>query len=122
MHAICHLALAESGKDQALDLMAEHLVTGSGPTLEVEDVQGCLGISYLHYDAVCDRGQALDLTTEHRVTGSGPTVEAEVHRVESVGGWIEDGRVCDIIAVSRAFGDAQFKGDGPKDMLQQGVT
>ena len=67
------------------------------------------------------RGQAVDLTTEHRVTGSGPTVEAEVHRVEDVGGWIEDGRVCDVIAVSRAFGDREFKGDGAKSMLQRGV-
>ena len=85
------------------------------------DRQACLGMPCSHWSAVGGRGQAVDLTTEHRVTGSGPTVEAEVHRVESVGGWIEDGRVCDVIAVSRAFGDAQFKGDGPKDMLQQGV-
>ena len=63
----------------------------------------------------------MDLTTEHRVTGSGPTVGAEVARVEQVGGWIEDGRVCDVIAVSRAFGDRQFKGDGAKSMLEQGV-
>ncbi|CAL5225273.1 g8068 [Coccomyxa viridis] len=68
------------------------------------------------------KGQAVDLTTEHRVTGSGPTVEAEVHRVEDVGGWIEDGRVCDVIAVSRAFGDREFKGDGAKSMLQRGVS
>lgn len=72
-------------------------------------------------DAVHCRGQAVDLTTEHRVTGSGPTVEAEAHRVEEVGGWIEDGRVCDVIAVSRAFGDREFKGDGATSMLQRGV-
>ncbi len=72
-------------------------------------------------NALHRRGQAVDLTTEHRVTGSGPTVEAEVHRVEEVGGWIEDGRVCDVIAVSRAFGDREFKGNGSKSMLQRGV-
>lgn len=108
-------------KAPAKDLTAEHLVTGRRPTLETETFQACLGESCSQFGAVGGRGQAVDLTTEHRVTGSGPTVEAEVHRVESVGGWIEDGRVCDVIAVSRAFGDAQFKGDGPKDMLQQGV-
>ena len=75
----------------------------------------------LVYDTLHCRGQAVDLTTEHRVTGSGPTVEAEVHRVEEVGGWIEDGRVCDVIAVSRAFGDREFKGSGSKTMLQRGV-
>lgn len=67
------------------------------------------------------RGQAIDLTTEHRVAGGGPTVEAEVARVEAAGGWIADGRVCDVIAVSRAFGDQEFKGAGMPGMLQRGV-
>jgi hypothetical protein len=44
-----------------------------------------------------------------------------VARVEGVGGWIADGRVCDVIAVSRAFGDREFKGDGMPAMLQRGV-
>lgn len=71
---------------------------------------------------LCRNGQALDLTTEHRVFGSGPVVESEVARVEAAGGWVDDGRVCDIIAVSRAFGDAQFKeASGREEMLQFGV-
>lgn len=57
----------------------------------------------------------------HRVEGTGETVEAEVARVKGVGGWIEDGRVCDVLAVSRAFGDAMFKGDGLPDLLQFGI-
>ncbi len=58
---------------------------------------------------------------EHRVSGDGPVVEAEVARVEAAGGWIADGRVCDVIAVSRAFGDQEFKGAGMPGMLQKGV-
>ncbi len=58
---------------------------------------------------------------EHRVSGGGPVVEAEVARVTAAGGWIADGRVCDVIAVSRAFGDQEFKGDGMTGMLQKGV-
>ena len=33
----------------------------------------------------------------------------EVARVRGTGGWIYDGRVCNILAVSRAFGDWEFK-------------
>ncbi len=56
-----------------------------------------------------------------RVYGKGPTVESETERVESVGGWVGDGRVCDVLAVSRAFGDREFKGSGLQMMLEKGV-
>jgi hypothetical protein len=32
-----------------------------------------------------------------------------VARVESTGAWVVDGRVCGVLAVSRAFGDPEFK-------------
>ena len=48
-------------------------------------------------------------------------MEAESKRVEAVGGWIEDGRVCDVLAVSRAFGDPHFKGQGLPQLLQYGM-
>lgn len=53
--------------------------------------------------------------------GEGDTAAAEVERVKAAGGWVEDGRVCDMIAVSRAFGDPDFKGPGMADMLARGV-
>ena len=46
---------------------------------------------------------------------------AEVERVKAAGGWIFDGRVCNILAVSRAFGDWEFKGAGLKQLLLGGV-
>jgi serine/threonine protein phosphatase PrpC len=49
------------------------------------------------------------LTGQHRVYGFGPGVLEEIERVEAAGGWIHDGRVCNILAVSRAFGDPEFK-------------
>ncbi|KAK9866011.1 hypothetical protein WJX84_011950 [Apatococcus fuscideae] len=49
-------------------------------------------------------GKPVDLSAEHRVTGKSDAVKSEVQRVTDAGGWIEDGRVCDLIAVSRAFG------------------
>ncbi len=56
-----------------------------------------------------------------RVTGQGKGVESEIERVQSVGAWVSDGRVCDILAVSRAFGDSEFKGEGLQDMLVSGI-
>lgn len=73
--------------------------------------------------AVLSRGgTAMDLSTEHRVYGRGPVVESETERVEAAGGWVDDGRVCGILAVSRAFGDPSFKGPGLKSMLKMGVA
>ena len=63
----------------------------------------------------------IDLSVEHRVYGSGDIVERETKRIEASGGWVDDGRVCGILAVSRAFGDAAFKGEGLKKMLKDGV-
>jgi hypothetical protein len=54
-------------------------------------------------------GQPLILTAQHRVYGFGDHVLEEIERVEGSGGWIVDGRVCNILAVSRAFGDPEFK-------------
>ena len=53
--------------------------------------------------------------------GRSRIVDDEIARVESIGGWIADGRVCDILAVSRAFGDPQFKGDGLQRLLKIGI-
>ena len=56
-----------------------------------------------------------------RLYGKGSAVEAEVARVEAAGGWVSDGRVCDVLAVSRAFGDRQFKGDGLEQLVARGL-
>ncbi|PNW84026.1 hypothetical protein CHLRE_04g218150v5 [Chlamydomonas reinhardtii] len=67
------------------------------------------------------RGNAVILAHYHRVYGSGADVSAEIERVKSVGGWIDDGRVCGVLAVSRAFGDWEFKGEGLPRLLETGI-
>ena len=57
-------------------------------------------------------GQAIDLSIEHRLYGRGPSVASEIRRVESVGGWVDDGRLCGILGVARSFGDWEWKGPG----------
>ncbi|GMH45465.1 hypothetical protein BSKO_13422 [Bryopsis sp. KO-2023] len=70
---------------------------------------------------LCRQGRALDITTEHRLYGKCPTAKAERERVRSVGGWVEDGRVCGLLAVSRAFGDWELKEEGLDFFLKDGV-
>lgn len=71
---------------------------------------------------LCRAGGAIDLTTEHRVYGPSPAAAAEIARVTGAGGWIDDGRVCGVLAVSRAFGDAGLKRPGLTTTLKQGVV
>ena len=57
-----------------------------------------------------------------RLTGKSDTEQAEIQRVKAAGGWVEDERVCDILAVSRAFGDADFKAPGLQRLAKKGVA
>ena len=66
-------------------------------------------------------GRAVQLSVEHRLYGSGPEVRAEVARVESVGGWVDDWRLCGILVVARSFGDWEWKGPGLEYLRDAGV-
>lgn len=48
-------------------------------------------------------------------------MKAEIERVKSAGGWVEDGRVCGLLAVSRAFGDWELKQEGLQFFLDESV-
>ncbi|MEW5301452.1 MAG: hypothetical protein WDW36_004312 [Sanguina aurantia] len=73
-------------------------------------------------DVVLSRGgKAMPIGSQHRVYGKGPLVQKEITRVKGVGGWVDDGRVCGVLAVSRAFGDAEFKGPGLPSLLLTGI-
>jgi serine/threonine protein phosphatase PrpC len=62
------------------------------------------------------------LCRPHRVLGTGPDARAEAARVEAAGGWVQDGRVCGVLAVSRALGDPEFKGkEGLAALLDEGA-
>ncbi|KAL6786020.1 PPH1 [Auxenochlorella protothecoides x Auxenochlorella symbiontica] len=71
--------------------------------------------------AVLSRGgEALVLSTEHRIPEDGSENE-ETARIRAAGGWVEDERVCGMLAVTRAFGDPEFKGEGLQKLLRRGV-
>jgi protein phosphatase 2C family protein 2/3 len=50
------------------------------------------------------KGKAKDLSHDHK-----PDLPAEKRRVERAGGFVEEGRVNGIIAISRAIGDMEYK-------------
>ena len=52
----------------------------------------------------------------------GPAVLSEIERVKAAGGWVDDGRVCGLLAVSRAFGDWELKGEGLQSFLEESLT
>jgi protein phosphatase 1A len=54
-------------------------------------------------------GSALDLSPDHRPSGRSLAGQAEAKRVADTGAWVKDGRVMGVLAVSRAFGDWEFK-------------
>lgn len=66
------------------------------------------------------KGRAMDLSSEHRPYGKSAISVREIDRITAAGGWINDGRVLGILAVSRAFGDMEFK-RGLEKLLVEGV-
>ena len=58
-----------------------------------------------------------ELSADHRPVGSNKVGRQELDRIVRAGAWSVGGRVCGILAVSRAFGDYEFKG-GRFDLLE----
>ena len=74
---------------------------GDGPLAPLRVAVGNLG----DCRAVVSRaGRALALSADHK-----PTLEVEKNRIEAAGGWIGSKRINGVIAVSRAFGDIEYK-------------
>ncbi|XP_021774966.1 protein phosphatase 2C 57-like isoform X2 [Chenopodium quinoa] len=65
-------------------------------------------------------GKAEVLTDPHRPYGSNKASLQEIRRINEAGGWINNGRICGDIAISRAFGDIRFK-TKKNEMVEGGV-
>lgn len=64
-------------------------------------------------------GAAVELTADHRPRSRSAAEKAEAARVRASGGWVADGRVLGVLAVSRALGDVEFK-SGREQLLRTG--
>ena len=58
---------------------------------------------------IAAKGKAKNLSTDHK-----PDMISEKRRIERGGGFVEEGRVNGIIAISRAIGDWEYKNQGIK--------
>lgn len=146
LHHTVHSSITDGGNGNSTSSMSDRMVSsflsadrellahleqiggettaGSGSTATVVVVKGdrLVVANVGDSEAVLSRkGEAVQLATQHRVYGSGPGVQAEINRIKAVGGWVDDGRVCSVLAVSRAFGDWEFKGAGLTRLLQSGI-
>jgi serine/threonine protein phosphatase PrpC len=59
-------------------------------------------------------GKCIELSYDHK-----PDNEIEMARVKAAGGFVEDGRVQGVIAVSRAIGDWEYKNPGLLAQLEK---
>jgi protein phosphatase 1A len=64
------------------------------------------------------KGKPFIITKEHRPNARTKTGRDEIERIAMAGGWVTQERVCGILAVSRAFGDYEFKG-GRSELLDE---
>ncbi|KAH9105579.1 hypothetical protein AeMF1_018658, partial [Aphanomyces euteiches] len=69
-------------------------------TLHIANVGDCRGV-------LCRAGDAIDLTVDHKANNP-----AEKDRIEAAGGFVHNGRLDGILAISRAFGDYAHKSGG----------
>ncbi len=58
---------------------------------------------------IASNGKAKDLSVDHK-----PDLPTEKRRVTRAGGYVEDGRVNGVIAISRALGDWEYKNAGTR--------
>lgn len=53
---------------------------------------------------LCRGKEAIMLSVEHKATN-----ESEASRIQKLGGWVVNGKVAGVLAVTRAFGDSELK-------------
>lgn len=106
------------------DALTEAFVQTDKKFLETKEGSGCCGIAAVLFEKdpknrrvlvanvgdsraiISRKGNAIPLSSDHKAT-----VETEKERIKKNGGFVNAGRLYGILAVSRAFGDKDFKGN-----------
>ncbi|KAI5069646.1 hypothetical protein GOP47_0015947 [Adiantum capillus-veneris] len=104
-----------------LEETGEGLESGSTATVILLGAD-CLIIAHVGDSrVVIARGGKADVVCgDHRPYGKSKTALEEIKRIRQAGGWINNGRVCGVLSVSRAFGDIKLK-TLRQEMLEEGV-
>ena len=91
--------------ETASDGVSSSKPAAPGPTT----TETCLRLYIAHVGdcrvVLSHEGRAFDLTLDHKPS----TRPDEVERIQRAGGWVHNGRLHGVLAVSRAFGDAEHK-------------
>jgi len=66
---------------------------------------------------LCKSGRAKDLSEDHKPENAG-----EMARIQRSGGFVEDGRVNGMLALSRALGDFEYKNNKQLSAKEQAVS
>lgn len=104
------LMLTPAGKKEINDLMQDSMGTSfAGCTATVvlltktEIICANAGDSRT---VLCKSGKALDMSVDHK-----PDDAPEAQRIKNAGGYVEESRVNGMLALSRAIGDFEYKGN-----------
>jgi serine/threonine protein phosphatase PrpC len=119
------MLLTEAGKKELIRISQKHGSMASGATFDGAELAvqaGCTCCVAIItrteiYVAnagdtrcvIAAKGRAKDLSTDHK-----PDLPNEKRRVQRAGGFVEEGRVNGIIAISRAIGDWEYKNQSLK--------
>lgn len=104
-----------------LEETGEGLESGSTATVMLLGTD-CLIVAHVGDSrVVISRGGKEEVVCgDHRPYGKSKTALGEIKRIRQAGGWINNGRVCGVLSVSRAFGDIKLK-TLRQQMLEEGV-
>ena len=82
------------------DIVSEDKQSGIGLQMHVGNVGDCRAV-------LCQGGIAVDVTTDHKAVSTPEHIQ-----ITAAGGYVHNGRLNGVLAVSRAFGDVAHKVDG----------
>jgi serine/threonine protein phosphatase PrpC len=113
------MMLSKEGKKEILKMMSAGDSNGQDTGYEQQSYAGCTAnvVIITRTEVICansgdtrsvmsKKGKVKDLSIDHK-----PDMPSEKRRIERANGFVEDSRVNGMLALSRAMGDFEYKGN-----------